>query len=561
MTKVLVLYVFHIYNERVKAFISDSLFYDENIDFIIISNDEGVKVEIPGDTLTNVRVMYRKNIGYDFGGWSDALLANNTYRGYDKFIFVNSSVVGPFLPVGYGGRWTDVYLDGLEGNIKLFGSTINTMGDPLNSSHVQSYIFSMDRGTLEYLIRTGIFSSSEYAKDFDEAIEKKEVLMSRKVIENGWNIGSLLPLYRGVDFTFRSKRPEEYGIEFLDDVMYERYRNKLWRDEELVFIKGNRIKVAKSFEGFSNVGGGFYRWLILFAVLIGVWAMAIKSKFSLFRRAYSFFRREYIGWSIILLICVIIYYASFNEGFEDVGGEVGFIVTRCVRKVAHNKQYRECYEAIRRFHPDLKIVFIDSSNKEVLEEYPMENVEIIESENKEGGDYLPYWYLLKRKMFKKAIYLQDSMILNTRIPYESVDDYKFMYEFTPDRAELNEVNALIDNCSKPSELRALYESNKWVGSFGCTMVISSDFLQRVEDTLNITAWNAIITNKKMRMGLERGIALACIYTKGSNEDNSLFGSIYDTQSVKYTSGMNEEDKKQITDPIIKVWNTYTQNER
>jgi hypothetical protein len=88
--------------------------------------------------------------------------------------------------------------------------------------------------------------------------------MSRKVIEKGWNIGSLLPLYRGVDFTFRGKGPEEYGIEFLDDVMYERYRNKLWRDEELIFIKGNRINIQKGIEeGFSDYGGWFYGGLFL----------------------------------------------------------------------------------------------------------------------------------------------------------------------------------------------------------------------------------------------------------------------------------------------------------
>jgi len=49
--------------------------------------------------------MYR----YDFGGWSDALLTDNLYQGYDNFIFVNSSVLGTFLP-SYKGKWTDIYI-------------------------------------------------------------------------------------------------------------------------------------------------------------------------------------------------------------------------------------------------------------------------------------------------------------------------------------------------------------------------------------------------------------------------------------------------------------------
>jgi hypothetical protein len=239
MCKVLVLYVFHIYNNRVKNFIKKCIFNDENIDFILISNDKNNIIEIPD----NVKILYRDNIGYDFGGWSDALLINNLYENYDKFIFVNSSVVGPFIPSYYKYKWTYIYINGLENNIKLFGSTINTCANPLTKSHVQSYIFSMDKNTLKYLIDCEIFSLSNYAVNFFEAIWKKEVLMSRKIIENNWNIGSLMTQYKDVDFTFSNKKPEEYNIIFLEDIMYHNYRNSLWNDYELVFIKGNRCNI------------------------------------------------------------------------------------------------------------------------------------------------------------------------------------------------------------------------------------------------------------------------------------------------------------------------------
>jgi hypothetical protein len=68
--------------------------------------------------------------------------------------------------------------------------------------------------------------------------------MSRKIIENNWNIGSLLPYYKNVDFTFKDKRPEDYNINFLNDIMYTQYRNLLWNEYEVVFIKGNRIKIG-----------------------------------------------------------------------------------------------------------------------------------------------------------------------------------------------------------------------------------------------------------------------------------------------------------------------------
>jgi hypothetical protein len=237
MTKTLVLYVFHIYNTRVKHFIDNCIFYDKSIDFIVISNNKNNYFTVPN----YVKTLFRDNIGYDFGGWSHALLTNNLYQNYDNFIFVNSSVIGPFVVSYYNDKWTKIYIDGLQNNIKLFGSTINTLGDPLHYSHVQSYIFSMNKITLQYLIDCEIFSMTNHSQTFDSAIWNKEVLMSRKIIENKWNIGCLLRMYKNVDFTFSSKKPEEYNINFLGDIMFPNFRNVLWNDYEVVFVKGNRI--------------------------------------------------------------------------------------------------------------------------------------------------------------------------------------------------------------------------------------------------------------------------------------------------------------------------------
>jgi hypothetical protein len=164
-------------------------------------------------------------------------------------------------------------------------------------------------------------------------------------------------------------------------------------------------------------------------------------------------------------------------------------------------------------------------------------------------------------MFKKAIFIQDSMILNARIPYEEVDDYKFIYEFMADKEELNDVNTLIDLCSKPNEMRDLYNANTWAGCWGSTMVITSEFLQKVEDTLEISRWCQHIHTRTMRMALERAIALACILTKGNSEGFSLYGPIYDMGTFKdpelkskHTLEMYLADKTRIKDSIIKIWN-------
>ncbi len=212
MAKTLVLYVFHEYNMRVKYFLDNSVFYDDNVDFIIICNNPSISFKVP----SYVKVIFRENTGFDFGGWSEALLKDDTYKRYDYFIFVNSSVLGPFLPLYYRGRWTDIYINGLEGNIKLFGSTINTntFENLLLYPHVQSYIFSVEKSTLEYLIECEIFSNSNISNTYYGAIINKEVEMSRKIIEKGWNIGCLMPQYKGIDFSFSEKNQKNMVLHF-----------------------------------------------------------------------------------------------------------------------------------------------------------------------------------------------------------------------------------------------------------------------------------------------------------------------------------------------------------
>ena len=235
MSRILVLYVFHILNYRVKKFIEKAIFYDSNVDFVIICNDRNIIFECPD----YVKKIYRDNIGYDFGGWTEALLTNNLYKNYDYFIFVNSSVTGPFIPA-YIENWTSIYINGLKDNIKLFGSTINTCYKPESASHVQSYIFSMDKSTLDYLIECGIFTINNNTNTYIETVYNKEILMSRKIIENGWNIGSLFKYYKNIDFSFKDKKFSDYNLIDHADISFGQHRNVLWNEYDLVFIKGNR---------------------------------------------------------------------------------------------------------------------------------------------------------------------------------------------------------------------------------------------------------------------------------------------------------------------------------
>jgi len=236
--KTLVLYVFHEMNNRVLNFFKNCIFKDDNTDFIVISNGFKENLNLP----SYVKVIRRENKGLDFGGWSEGLLRDDLYKNYEYFIFVNSSVIGPFLPSYYKNKWTNIFIEGLEGDIKLYGITINTERDPIYRSHIQSYLYCMDINTLKILIEKEIFSLNNQVEN-DEIVEKKEILMSRIIIDNGWNIGVLCDYYKDVDFRFKDKLPYEYEINFLSGIMDPNYRNGIWNEYQLVFIKGNRFGI------------------------------------------------------------------------------------------------------------------------------------------------------------------------------------------------------------------------------------------------------------------------------------------------------------------------------
>jgi len=242
LQKTIVLYVFHEFNDRVEYFIKHGLFQSPHVDFLMICNHPTFPIQdkVP----SYVKTINRENNGYDFGGWSHALLDHDYKDKYDTFIFVNSSVMGPFSDE----LWTNRFERGLNDDIQLFGVTINCCNiegdlDPLRNAHIQSMVFSMKKPMLHLLIQDGIFTN-EYPKSFQDCIRKQEIGMSRAVLKNGGNLGVTHSYYDGVDWLFRHTTPKDYKNPFLGDYMWQnKYNSGFLKLKELVFVKGNRIRI------------------------------------------------------------------------------------------------------------------------------------------------------------------------------------------------------------------------------------------------------------------------------------------------------------------------------
>jgi len=266
-----------------------------------------------------------------------------------------------------------------------------------------------------------------------------------------------------------------------------------------------------------------------------------------------------------------------KKNLRGGSNDVGFIVTRCVKKEEHNILYQDCYAAIRKFHPNLKIVFIDdNSDKNILKEIPMENVEIIQSEYPAAGEFLPYYYLYTRSLFKKAIILQDSMILTRNpIPYENVDDFMFLFGHTDpvNTSDFKKADipmySLVKTTKIPEELEELYYKDNWYRCWGTCMVITYDFLKEMEERVGIMQWKNIINSRSLRISLENAMGLICSYLRPTKSSYSLFGDLRNTEVVKQygnegykiTNYMN--DRQKVKDgkmpdnffgSFVKVWN-------
>ena len=79
------------YRRNFRYFLDHAIF--DTIDFVLVVHG-GCTVKIPHRP--NIRVLYRENVGYDFGGYAHGL-ASVQKDNYDYFFFVNTSVIGPIM--------------------------------------------------------------------------------------------------------------------------------------------------------------------------------------------------------------------------------------------------------------------------------------------------------------------------------------------------------------------------------------------------------------------------------------------------------------------------------
>lgn len=87
--------------------------------FIINGENAGLDTLLPPDA-ENIKVVRRNNSCYDVGSYGEALKGlGDSIKQYKRFILLNASIRGPFIPHWSKECWSDAYLGRLTDQVKV----------------------------------------------------------------------------------------------------------------------------------------------------------------------------------------------------------------------------------------------------------------------------------------------------------------------------------------------------------------------------------------------------------------------------------------------------------
>jgi hypothetical protein len=233
-------------------------------DFIFILNGPtNISTIIPREF--NIQVVVRENKCFDLGAYNEVLRQDDLWKKYTRFITMNASIRGPFVPYWSRSCWSDVYLDRLSDSVKLVGMTANCVP----RMHIQSMIWATDSVGMGLLLHPPENYTS--APDFyGEATDpvglstcfttlKKavhaEIGSTALITDSGYEVEALLAAWHMSGETFEDWCKREPVDDFL---WHGHYFGGNVHAYETLFMKANRDMdpdlLAKLTEWHSNNG-------------------------------------------------------------------------------------------------------------------------------------------------------------------------------------------------------------------------------------------------------------------------------------------------------------------
>ncbi|KAF3930859.1 hypothetical protein ABW19_dt0203795 [Dactylella cylindrospora] len=176
--------------ENAEYFIKHAI--HDGADFLFILNGETDLYKSLPD-LPYVNYVQRKNRCFDLGSQAEVFLSNQgaLVKKYKKFIMMNASIRGPFVPAWSDACWSDRYLSKVTDTVKLVGMTYNCKKTEDIPAHLSSMIWATDRIGLQVLLRNGI---AVCFQDKDEAINA-EIAATKHLKDAGYEVEAMMAAY------------------------------------------------------------------------------------------------------------------------------------------------------------------------------------------------------------------------------------------------------------------------------------------------------------------------------------------------------------------------------
>lgn len=220
----------------------------DDIDFyIIIAGD--CSVSLP--EAININYLRTKNKNNDYGGYVEFL--KNFKITHDFYVFINSSVRGPFLPNYYDGCWVDPFISRLYDRNHLVGASINNLSISSDHSvamrskydylppfnHVQTTAYALTCKALEHLYSIGFYGNEEVMTK-DEVILNYEIRLSCEIRKQGWSISSISQFDADFDYVVNDFIVLNPSAHNGDSQVRHGFYSRSFTPYDLIFIKTSR---------------------------------------------------------------------------------------------------------------------------------------------------------------------------------------------------------------------------------------------------------------------------------------------------------------------------------
>lgn len=241
------------YKNNLIYFLSVGILKD--VDYFIMISGE-CTVALPD--WPNVTYIKIENWNNDFGGYIKFFQVTQSDK-YEFFVFINSSVRGPFLPNYSESRWVNAFTDRLRGDVHLVGASINILPESATHTrrfsatygyeppfvHAQTTAYALSAAAARYLIDIG-FYAVEKTLTKKEVIIHYELRLSQEIIRHGWNIGSFLPGYDGLNYRKLSMTYPNVSSRNGDVLFEGAFYGRTLSPTEAMFVKVNRNMISEA---------------------------------------------------------------------------------------------------------------------------------------------------------------------------------------------------------------------------------------------------------------------------------------------------------------------------